>query len=111
MSQQGNQHARLWLSGLTLLSVLASGCLGPPSSTTFRAVGDGSGGFWEAPWPSELRRRDDGSIRVEDFPTPEEHDLVERYRAALDTDPEAGFGTSAGVYFPLAGLTLTKKQM
>ena len=99
-----SNQTRLSLRAAALLATAcAAGCMGPPSDTAFRISWESDAGFWDAPWPSETRRREDGSIRIDDFPVPEDHDLVSRYRRALDTDPEAGFGTSAGIYLPLEG--------
>jgi len=57
--------------------------------------------FYDAPWPSDARRDDDGTIDLAAFPDPSSVDLVSSYveRAeALD-----GFGTTSATYFPLDG--------
>ncbi len=56
-------------------------------------------GFWDAPWPSDLRRDDDGTIDMKGFPGPGGIDLVSVYLArAEELD---GFGTSSPIYLPL----------
>ncbi|MFO0587213.1 MAG: hypothetical protein U0441_06735 [Polyangiaceae bacterium] len=59
--------------------------------------------FYGAPFPSEHRRRADGTIDIQSFPNPEAVGLVDKIAkiAAADSD---GFGATSGVYFSLTGL-------
>jgi len=56
--------------------------------------------FYDAPWPSDLRRDDDGTIDLSDFPDPSSVDLVASYLLRGEDLP--GFGTSAAMYVPFA---------
>lgn len=55
--------------------------------------------FWDSPWPSDLRRDDDGTIDLSGFPEPAGIDLVSVY---LERGEELdGFGTNSPIYLPL----------
>jgi hypothetical protein len=68
--------------------------------------------FYETPFPTELRRNDDGTVRLDDFPNPyappgEEPDsqassVIELFLSA-GTQNMDGFGTNSGVYFQFDG--------
>ena len=57
--------------------------------------------FWDAPWPSDLRRDDDGTIRMSDFPNPRGVPVIDQYVAR--GDQLDGFGTSSPMYLPVDG--------
>ncbi len=55
--------------------------------------------FWDAPWPSDLRRDGDGTISMRGFPSPGGIDLIDTYLSRAEELP--GFGTSSPIYLPL----------
>ena len=58
--------------------------------------------FWDAPWPSDLRRDADGTIDMAGFPDPFGVDLVQAYLVRAENLD--GFGTSSPIYLPFDGL-------
>ena len=73
-------------------------CRPDPGTTTVVMDPDPTGDFFSMPWPSDTRRRADGSLDVTRFPG---RDTVALADTAL-TNGEAttfGFGTNAGVHF------------
>jgi len=73
------------------------GCEAPVGSTTFMMDPTLAGGFFTAPWPSDTRRRADGSLDLTGFPgratIPVADIVVGRGEAAT-----FGFGTNSGVF-------------
>jgi hypothetical protein len=55
--------------------------------------------FWGSPWPSDLRRRDDGSPDLTNFPQGSQS-LIRAYRASMEGVLD-GFSTQPVVTFPL----------
>jgi hypothetical protein len=74
------------------------GCDAPQGTTTVRMDPTLAGGFFDAPWPSDTRRRADGSLDLTGFPgratTPIADIVLGRGEAAT-----FGFGTNSGVFF------------
>jgi pimeloyl-ACP methyl ester carboxylesterase len=58
-------------------------------------------GFYDAPWPSDRYRDDDGTVSWRRFPDPSTVDLVEDYLARAEELP--GWGTSSPMYLPFEG--------
>src|SRR6185503_18577441 len=58
------------------------------------------GGFFDLPFPHELRRDADGTVSIAGFPFPSSP-LVDQYRDAIETT--AGFGLASGVFFRFDG--------
>lgn len=86
---------RAWVAAAAV-GVLAS-CDGGVSTAPH--VDYESGALWDAPWPDERLRREDGTIDVSDFPNPRRVPIVEQLRAVLEH--ASGFGVSSTIYFPL----------
>jgi predicted esterase len=64
-------------------------------------VFDGTGGgFYDLPFPHELRRDADGTVSIAGFPFAA-NPLVDQYRDAIETT--AGFGIASGVFFRFDG--------
>ncbi len=70
----------------------------PPAAVRvdFAALSD----FYAAPFPSEHRRRADGTIDLASFPNPALVGLVDKIAAIVGADAD-GFGATSGVYFSL----------
>ncbi len=71
----------------------------PPAAVRvdFAALSD----FYAAPFPSEHRRRADGTIDISSFPNPTLVGLVDRIAEITAADAD-GFGATSGVYFSLS---------
>lgn len=63
---------------------------------------DLGGGFFDAPFPIETRRRSDGTVMFSDFPNPEDNQLLENYLSVADTNL-SGFSCNGSVLFPFDG--------
>jgi len=86
-----------------LVTVLAcGGDDAAPASTEARFDVAPEAGFWDAPFPSAHRMRDDGSLIVSDFPAPPGNGPVALLLSELESTP-IGFGTNAAVFFPFDG--------
>ncbi len=95
------------VTGLGLLLLLGVGtstcddaacqenCAGP--TVVMTEYTDGSG-FFDAPFPSDARRRADGRPDVTGFPNPQANELVSKVLSVLENDAE-GFGVSSGIFF------------
>ncbi len=59
-------------------------------------------GFFDFPFPSDLRRAADGAVDWSGFPNPKGIDLIARYVEAAQTEVD-GFSTTGTVYFKLDG--------
>ncbi len=89
-----------WTLCLTLVLILSgAGDSRPPTIFIFDL--SGQGGFFSLPFPTELRRDQDGKIDVDDFPNPLGLKMVERVKAAV----KSGYGYSTGpaIYFKFSG--------
>jgi hypothetical protein len=93
-------------AALALLGANGDGCggsppLGEPGTLVRMELGAGSD-FYAAPFPSEHRRKDDGTIDMSGFPNPGGIDLVDQIVDILGRDAD-GFGTTSGIFFSLTG--------
>lgn len=82
--------------------LLCAGCgsgppLTDPGTTVRMEMGKGSD-FYAAPFPSEHRRKADGTIDVSGFPNPNGIGLVDQIVDLLAHDAD-GFGTTSGIFF------------
>ena len=59
-----------------------------------------SGDLWDAPWPDERMRRDDGGIALSGFPNPLRARIVDDLTSVLDG--AEGFAVSGTIFFPLS---------
>lgn len=79
---------------LFVVAVLGTGCaadVGP------RVINDpDSAALFDRPWPSDERRRDDGTPDMSGWPNPNGLGLLDDYLALAETIP--GFGTNAPIY-------------
>jgi len=82
-----------------LLALQVSALLEAQVKWVFRL--SGKGGFFALPWPTELRREGDGSIRTEGFPNALGLKMIKRTRDAVSAG--YGFSTSPGIYFKFDG--------
>lgn len=91
---------------LLLLGADGDGCGGapvvPPAMTRVRLDFASTSDFYAAPFPSEHRRRSDGTIDVGAFPNANGIGLVDQIVQIVGADAD-GFGTTSGVYFSLTG--------
>ncbi|MFT5355043.1 MAG: hypothetical protein ACI9KE_002257 [Polyangiales bacterium] len=62
----------------------------------------GTGGFFDDPWPSDLRLTSDGAPEVTGFPNVTRLPLLETIKDAVESSVR-GFGVSAPVYFRFSG--------
>jgi hypothetical protein len=83
-------------------AVVAAALLGGPCAAgAVTPVFDPAGaGFYDLPFPLELRRDADGTVSIAGFPFPS-NPLVDQYRDAIETTP--GFGIASGVFFHFDG--------
>lgn len=82
-------------------AALAVGCTEPAEGGPLPVFSASPERFWEAPWPADHRRDDDGTISLARFPNPWSVPLLDTYVAHLEA--ARGFGTNAPVYFPFEG--------
>jgi hypothetical protein len=61
------------------------------------------GGLYDAPFPSEDLRDENGDVDISLFPNPDNIDFIKLMLDALKTDL-TGFGLSSGVFFGLSGM-------
>ncbi|MEZ4293561.1 MAG: hypothetical protein R3B70_01195 [Polyangiaceae bacterium] len=93
------------LGALILLGADGDGCSGsatvvPEQGTTVRMDMAAATDFYAAPFPSEHRRRADGTIEMGSFPNPNGIELVTKIADIVGHDAD-GFGTTSGIYFSL----------
>ena len=82
------------------IALLAVTLLAPPARAVAPVFDAASGGFFDLPFPHELRRDPDGTVSIAGFPFPSSP-LVDQYRDAIETTP--GFGIASGVFFRFDG--------
>lgn len=71
---------------------------GPPRAL-FEVAREGvETGFFDMPWPSDVRRTPDGTIDVRDFPNPSRSALLGAYLVAI-SERLTGFGNNSPAYF------------
>lgn len=96
----------LSFAAMVLLGADGDGCGGDPPAaepgTTVRMDLGSGAEFYSAPFPSEHRRRADGTIDVSGFPNPDGIELVDIIVDILDKEAD-GFGTTSGIFFPMTG--------
>ncbi len=86
-----------------LLFVGLFACTGDVDPVTGTGVIDDlSTGFWSAPFPSDQRLTDDGTVDLTGFPNPDDVPFVAQV-VELMHRRATGFGTTSTVYFPLNG--------
>ena len=90
---------------IATLTAAFAGCGGadprsPGVLSTFD-VSDGAGPF-QAPFPIAHRVRPDGSLRIADFPNPDDNPWLSQLVDALENDRE-GFGLNGGIWLPFDG--------
>ncbi|MFT5587820.1 MAG: hypothetical protein ACI9VR_005433, partial [Cognaticolwellia sp.] len=81
---------------LTLLGCTLLGGNGP------QPMNDPSGGFFDAPWPSETRVTDRGSPDLTGFPGAEDIPLIQAYATVIEQELD-GTSTNGPVYFRFDG--------
>jgi hypothetical protein len=91
---------------LLLLGANGDGCtdsspLGQSATTIRMDLGAGPD-FYAAPFPSEHRRKADGTIDLSGFPNPNGIGLVDQLVEILGADAD-GFGTTSGIFFSVTG--------
>lgn len=77
------------------------GCGGAEAIPGTQVGFDLEGGIWQAPFPSEHLRREDGGVSLRGLPNPQGIELVTELRRLVERDAD-GFGRSSTVYFPLS---------
>lgn len=87
--------------GWVLLALLA-GCGADAIPGTTLGFAFDQDGFYAAPFPSEHRRREDGTLAVFDFPNPARNEFVEGLRQIVAKDAD-GFGRTSAIYFSADG--------
>jgi len=89
---------------LLLLGANGDGCGGSPApaATAIRHDFAATSDFYAAPFPSEHRRKADGTIDMSRFPNPASIGLVDQIVQVVGADAD-GFGTTSAVYFSLTG--------
>jgi len=95
------------MSRLALALLLLSACSSYEDAATKIAF-DPAGGFWDLPFPSELRKQTDGTYGYKNYPkrTGERattNTLAEMWLNSADAHLEDGFGVSSAVYFTATG--------
>jgi pimeloyl-ACP methyl ester carboxylesterase len=89
---------------LTMVTLLASSCA-PEHQTAepVTAVFDlDSEDLFDVPFPSEIRRTDEGKVDVSLFPNPRSIIMVDTIKTAI-SDQMEGFGTNSGIYLRFSG--------
>src|SRR6185503_5613073 len=93
----GPMH-RLVCAALAAATLAVAGV--PPAHAVAPVFDTAGGGFFDLPFPHELRRDADGTVSIAGFPFPSSP-LVDQYRDAIETT--AGFGLASGVFFRFDG--------
>src|SRR5260221_8204365 len=83
-----------------VLSLLLMACTADRATLPAARNDYPSADFWAAPFPDDVRVRG-GKVDVSQFPNPAGTPLVGEILALAASQP--GFGTTAGIFFPLAG--------
>jgi hypothetical protein len=72
-----------------------------PAGATEQVFDPDGTSFYDQPFPMELRRDADGTVKLANFPFPNGNALIDSYRASLERTQ--GFGLSSGVFFKFDG--------
>lgn len=83
------------------MALFGAGCAdeGPAGEAVFDLPRDGSEvAFFDLPWPSDVRRGEDGMVDVRAFPNPMRIGVLSAYLEAISTRLD-GFGTNGAAYF------------
>lgn len=88
---------------MILLLVAAAGlaACAPPGNGP-RPMNDLGGDFFDAPWPSDLRRTSAGGLEMKGFPNVDDYPLLEDYSAAIEQRVD-GAGNNAPIYLRFQG--------
>ncbi len=93
---------------ITAFAAVASGC-GPtckesaPDGVTMKLVQkEDIEGFLDQPWPSDARKRPDGTLRLRDFQNPTQSSTLDEYLTVI-ADETRGFGRTTAVYVGFDG--------
>jgi hypothetical protein len=78
------------------------GCKPARSTTTIAFDPKLAGGFFNAPWPADTRRKADGSLNLDGFPGRSGNSLVDTVLAKGAASTH-GFGTNSAIYFRATG--------
>jgi hypothetical protein len=71
---------------------------GPPRALFLLPREGSAGGFFDWPWPSDLRLGPDGTPDLDGFPNPRFVDLLDAYLTAIEAR-QPGYSTNGAVYF------------
>ncbi|MBT6178023.1 MAG: hypothetical protein HOI23_12310 [Deltaproteobacteria bacterium] len=63
--------------------------------------------FWDMPLPSDLRRQDDGSYGLSNWPDNRSNDYLKMWLTTADRRLQNGWGLSSGVFAPMSGIIAT----
>lgn len=108
MASSWKKLSTLGIAGgvLLLLGANGDGCGGSPSvtepGTTVRMELGNGADFYAAPFPSEHRRKADGTLDVAGFPNAGGIGLADKIVDILSRDAD-GFGTTSGIFFTTTG--------
>jgi hypothetical protein len=89
---------RLWVC-LGLGGLLASSAARAGTSVRFDLSGQGK--FFDLPFPTDLRRNPDGTLKMDDFPNPYHLKTIARYQRTISTG--FGYSTAGTIYFHFSG--------
>lgn len=89
-----------WLAALALTGTLCACSNTDPLPGTQVLMRFDGAGYFDAPFPSEHRRRADGTLDVSGFPNPLRSELLTKVAQILRRDVD-GFGLTSGIYFQL----------
>lgn len=106
MAAPWKTFSTLGLGALVLMLTGASGdgCGGSPlipdpeKATTVRLDFANTEDFYASPFPSQHRRREDGTVDMSAWPNPDGITLADQIAAIVSQEAD-GFGTTSGVYF------------
>src|SRR6185436_1621334 len=88
------------LASIALVLALLLAVAPPPAGAVAPIFETTGGGFYDLPFPHELRRDFDGTVSIAGFPFPSSA-LVNQYRDAIEGTQ--GFGIASGVFFAFDG--------
>ncbi len=85
---------------MLMILVGLAGCGAPGNGP--RPLNDLDGDFFDAPWPSDLRRSSAGGLDMSGFPNVEDYPLLADYAAAIE-ERVGGAGNNAPIYLRFQG--------